>query len=357
MKWCAGWFEDVVDYNHSVQSVDVSETDPTNGAIAVFEVTSLNPASGQKVTLKAKHVVIATGGKPNIPSSLPVNHPRIIHSSQYATSLADMYPPGHQPRSVAIIGAGQSAAEVFNNIPTRFPGAKARLLIRGAALRPSDDSPFVNEIFDPNRVDDVFSQNPETRAQEIARDKPTNYSVVRLELLEHIYDTMYSYRIQYGNEEDWPQRILHHRVVTEVSDCEVDGQPALRLHVKNSSSRFCAQKSSETESLTVDLVVVASGYHRDAHEVLLRPLRHLLPGGDAKSKRWDVRRDYGVEFADGALQPDAGVWLQGCNESTHGLSDSLLSILAHRGGEMVTSIFGRPEQSATAGSTSTAERH
>jgi L-ornithine N5-oxygenase len=32
--------------------------------------------------------------------------------------------------------------------------------------------------------------------------------------------------------------------------------------------------------------------------------------------------------------------LQGCNESTHGLSDTLLSILATRGGEMVNSIFG-----------------
>jgi L-ornithine N5-oxygenase len=35
--------------------------------------------------------------------------------------------------------------------------------------------------------------------------------------------------------------------------------------------------------------------------------------------------------------------LQGCNEKTHGLSDSLLSILAVRGGEMVESIFGGSE--------------
>ncbi|KFZ18580.1 hypothetical protein V501_01136 [Pseudogymnoascus sp. VKM F-4519 (FW-2642)] len=35
----------------------------------------------------------------------------------------------------------------------------------------------------------------------------------------------------------------------------------------------------------------------------------------------------------------AGVWLQGCNERTHGLSDTLLSILAVRSGELVRSIF------------------
>ncbi|KAK5125696.1 hypothetical protein LTR85_011970 [Meristemomyces frigidus] len=340
MKWCAGWFEDVVDYSQSVQSVRPSETDPKTGATTVFQVTSVDAASGREVSLKARHVVIATGGKPNVPKCLSLDHPRIIHSSQYATSVAMMFPPGHHPKSVAVIGAGQSAAEVFNNIPSRFPGAKARLLIRGAALRPSDDSPFVNEIFDPNRVDDICSQDPEIRKQEIARDKATNYSVVRLELLEHMYDMMYSYRIQHDNEDDWPLRILNHCTVTGISDCDVEDKPAVELHYHDSSGNYCARKRSGSETLTADLVVVASGYRRDAHEDILRPLRHLMPGGDAESKRWTVRRDYGVEFANSAVRSDAGVWLQGCNEQTHGLSDSLLSILANRGGEMVSSIFG-----------------
>ncbi|KAH9845338.1 L-ornithine N(5)-monooxygenase [Teratosphaeria destructans] len=76
---------------------------------------------------------------------------------------------------------------------------------------------------------------------------------------------------------------------------------------------------------------------------MLRGLRDYMPGGGAtETTRWTVRRDYGVEFKRGAIAPDAGVWLQGCNEQTHGLSDSLLSILACRGGEMVESIFGAP---------------
>jgi L-ornithine N5-oxygenase len=70
------------------------------------------------------------------------DHPRIIHSSQYATAISQIFPPGTTPRSVAVIGAGQSAAEVFHNIPSRFPGSKSYLLIRGSALRPSDDSPL-----------------------------------------------------------------------------------------------------------------------------------------------------------------------------------------------------------------------
>jgi hypothetical protein len=38
-----------------------------------------------------------------------------------------------------------------------------------------------------------------------------------------------------------------------------------------------------------------------------------------------VQRDYRVNFADKAIGADAGVWLQGCNEQTHGVSFPLLS--------------------------------
>ncbi|KAK1063796.1 L-ornithine N(5)-monooxygenase, partial [Friedmanniomyces endolithicus] len=112
------------------------------------------------------------------------------------------------------------------------------------------------------------------------------------------------------------------------------------LHVNDSSAVSADRLKPTTETLTADLVVVASGYRRDAHEDLLKGLRGLMPGGDSKGQTWQVRRDYSVEFSEGSVSEDAGVWLQGCNEQTHGLSDSLLSILPNRGGEMVQSIFG-----------------
>lgn len=340
MRWCAGHFDNVVDYGQEVQSVEAGQKDPVTGAIEHFAVAAKDRISGQISTIKAKHVVIAAGGKPSIPECFPSNHPRILHSSQYATNVSDIFPPGMQPRSVAVIGAGQSAAEVFNNIPSRFPDAKSYLLIRGAALRPSDDSPFVNEIFDPERVDDVYSQHPEVRHKGLVRDRGTNYSVVRLELLEHIYDTLYSNRVKYANEEQWPQRILNHRNVTGMRDVEIDGRLAVELQIDNGSGAFCARKQSCQETLAVDLVVVASGYRRDAYEGILKGVQHLMPGGETRSNRWQVRRDYGIELEPGSVQGDAGIWLQGCNESTHGLSDTLLSILANRGGEMVQNVFG-----------------
>lgn len=142
MRWCAEHFSNVVDYSQTVESVTAGNFSQKSGAVEYFNVESINPATGERTTLKAKHVVIAAGGRPFIPRSLPEYHPRIIHSSQYATNIHKIFPPGTQPKRVAVIGGGQSAAECWHDIPSRFPGAQSVLLIRYAALKPSDDSPL-----------------------------------------------------------------------------------------------------------------------------------------------------------------------------------------------------------------------
>lgn len=199
----------------------------------------------------------------------------------------------------------------------------------------------MNEVFNPDHVDNVFAQDPAIRAAALALDKATNYGVVRIELLEEIYNQLYAYKLQYESENDWPHRILNYREVQGMRDVEIDGRPAVELQVQNNSGKYLAHKPCSTENIPVDLVVVASGYVRNAYEEMLQGLRELMPGGgDVEGKNWTVGRDYRVDFEPGAVAPDAGVWLQGCNERTHGLSDTLLSILAVRGGEMVDSIFG-----------------
>jgi len=337
MRWCAGWFEELVAYSEEVQHIQALPQSKGSKTIGGFTVISRNALTGETTSRQAKNVVIAVGGRPRIPKEFPQNHPRVIHSSRYRTGTRKLSEP-QKPLKIAVIGAGQSAAEIFNDLPSQFPNSTSYLLIKGDALRPSDDSPFVNEIFDPSRVDDVYSQDPAIRMESLALDKGTNYGVVRLDLLEHIYNEMYTQRIKYGDrKEDHPRRILKHRTVTAVSELK---DSRLKLEIANNSSSYSAQPADAKETLDVDLVIVASGYERNVHEDMLREVRHLMPGGDVLGKPWDVDRNYRVKFEDGAVSPNAGVWLQGCNEKTHGLSDTLLSILAIRGGEMVESIFG-----------------
>jgi L-ornithine N5-monooxygenase len=194
----------------------------------------------------------------------------------------------------------------------------------------------VNEVFNPDRVSTIYNLPSKARAAAIASDRNTNYGVVRIELLEHIYETLYTQRITHASEADWPHRILSHHTVTDVSG----SRDSISLSLDDASD----PRNLRSGAQSFDLVVVATGYTRNAHENLLGQARHLMPGGGESGEKWEVTRDYRVKFAKGLVSRDAGVWLQGCNQETHGLADTLLSILAVRGGEIVSSVFGRDEE-------------
>ncbi|KAF2097198.1 L-ornithine N5-oxygenase sida [Rhizodiscina lignyota] len=336
LKWCADWFEDVAEYSQEVIQVTPEKSSKGSGAIDSFAITSRHTETGKTTTRRARHVVVAVGGKAWIPAPFPQSHPRVIHSSQYSHAVHQILTDSSRPYRIAVVGSGQSAAEVFATLHSQYPNSQTRLIIKGAALRPSDDSPFVNEIFNPERVDSIYRLSSAKRAASIAEDRNTNYGVVRIELLEHIYETLYTQRIQYSSEAEWPHRILSHRIVQDVKELSAKSGNQLRLRLQDNTD----PTAPSTEALDVDLLILATGYTRDAHETLLQSARHLMPNGGRASEKWDVGRDYRVHFAQGKMSPDAGVWLQGCNQDTHGLADSLLSILAVRGGEIVDSIFG-----------------
>jgi L-ornithine N5-oxygenase len=178
----------------------------------------------------------------------------------------------------------------------------------------------VNEIFDPDRVDSFYSQPGDCRTNIISSNRGTNYGVVRIELLEHIYQTLYMQRLRSSNEDDWQHKILTHRSIVAVDSDLDDG---LRLHIAQEGynlNGYISGQAEVSEILDFDAVIVATGYLRDTHETLLKPARHLLPGGDVDGKKWQVSRDYKVQFEQGSVSDDAGIFLQGCCENTHGVS-------------------------------------
>ena len=196
-----------------------------------------------------------------------------------------------------------------------------------ALLTTTDSFSSVNEIFDPERVDPFFALPADVRKAQIAADQATNYAVVRLELLEHIYNVMYRQKLHNPDENTWAHRIFTHNEVQEVVE-----RPNGKVDLKLKALRG-AQAVSETLD-GYDLVVFGTGYYRNMHRQLLKEVEGLFASPDCS-----VDRRYKVQMKQGAVARDAGIWLQGACESTHGLSDSLLSILAVRGGQMVDSIF------------------
>ena len=101
-------------------------------------------------------------------------HHKIIHSSIYSTSINSILSSiassrtasvelSRYPVKVAVIGSGQSAAEVVIDLRSKLQDVlpllpneaknparhEIDLIISRGSLKPSDDSPFSNEIFDP----------------------------------------------------------------------------------------------------------------------------------------------------------------------------------------------------------------
>ena len=142
MRWCASWFDEVVSYGQEVVAVNPEKSPSGNGEITTFVVVSRNLETGELQSRRTRHVVIAAGGRPNVPKPFPTNHPRVMHSSQFCHISSKVLKDVQAPYNIAVVGNGQSAAEIFDFLHAHYPNSRTRLLIKGGALRPSDDSPL-----------------------------------------------------------------------------------------------------------------------------------------------------------------------------------------------------------------------
>ncbi|EED14680.1 L-ornithine 5-monooxygenase, putative [Talaromyces stipitatus ATCC 10500] len=334
MKWCASHFRDQVTYNQEVLNVSPGQQKAPSpeSAIDCFWVTSRDVQSGDVQRICSKHVIVANGGEYSIPKGLksPDSSDRIVHSSQYLNRVPQQFKDENGNYNFAVVGGGQSAVEISEDLQSRYPKSRVSLIFRDSALRPSDDSPFVNEIFDPASVDEFYSLDSAHRKQTLKKNKATNYSVVRLPLIEHIYEKIYRQRLLKPEPRDWTLSIYNNSEVFGAKKAK-SGE-GLILQLRNTIT-----DEVKVSEQAYDLVVLATGYHRRPFSGILKDLKPLLLS-ESEDNGSLVQRNYRLLFKPGSVVRDAAIWLQGSCETTHGISDTLLSILAVRADELLDSI-------------------
>ncbi|MDR3399454.1 MAG: SidA/IucD/PvdA family monooxygenase [Pandoraea sp.] len=318
LRWAAAHFHGQCAYGETVTGIEpVLERDQ----VVALQVHSRN-AQGEATSRRTHNVILGAGGTPHIPPVFaPLhaeNYARMFHSSQYLARVASLNET--QPRRVAVVGGGQSAAEIFLDLAEQWPQAQVDLVMRGRALKPADSSPFVNEIFDPQFTDFIYAQPVEQRERILDEFRNTNYAVVDDDLIARIYDVLYQQRV--GGHG-------HHALLSchEIQQASADGE-RVTLHMHE-------RLTGRAVTQHYDAVVLATGYERRTHEHLLAGVQPWLDG-------FEGERDYRLR-THASFQP--GIYLQGYCEPTHGLSDTLLSILATRSAEIATSLLARaPDQ-------------
>ena len=140
LSWCATHFDQYVRYGQ--ETLEIIPHSGYERRVESWDVVSRNIDTGQKSTFRARHIVIAVGGRPKIPAALSDLNSNVVHSSSYTSTVPKLFVDRGSKRYVAVVGGGQSAAEIFSDLQNRTDNIWLSLFIKDSALRPSDDSPL-----------------------------------------------------------------------------------------------------------------------------------------------------------------------------------------------------------------------
>ncbi len=319
LEWAAARLPAVTEYG--TRAVEVRPVS-TGDEVTHLDVVAERVDTGETVVRRTRNLVVATGLRPALPPGIQ-SSARIWHSSELLGRLAGLT---ERPRRFVVVGAGQSAAEIVAHLHRTYGDAEVHAVFSRYGYSPADDSPFANRVFDPAAVDHFHHAPPSVKDAFFSYHANTNYSVVDGDLIEDLYARAY-------RESVTGQRRLHVHNMSRVLECRADnGGVRVRVEFQPDGSRV---------DLDADHVVYATGYRPDDALSLLGEAAALCKQDSAGRPR--MQRDYRVCTGP---QVTCGIYLQGgTTEHSHGLSASLLSNVAVRAGEIVSSVLA--DQSIT----------
>ncbi|WIM94998.1 SidA/IucD/PvdA family monooxygenase [Actinoplanes oblitus] len=310
LQWAASNLERVrIRYNARASAIEA--TVAADGSIAGWQVTLTDGD-----TIRCRDLVIGGGRDPHIPEvfgALPAD--RVIHSTKFQSRIGQI--PDDRPVRAVVIGGAQSSAEMFYAMHQNLPMSQLTWVIRSVGLQNYQTSKFVNELFFPSFVDEFYSSAPETRAQILDEMRLTNYAGLAPPFLDELYT------MQYQQKFVGPHRSSI-RPMCEVVGATMDGGDVV-LDLRD-------RTSGKTEPLRCDVVLLGTGYDQR----MPRMMRDLA--GRIGLDSVTVSRSYRVDIGDSAW---GALYLQGFNEQTHGIADSLISVLAHRSQDILDDLLAR----------------
>ncbi len=304
LQWAAGRVD--ADVRYGVSVTGVSGLRSGDGGIDVFAVET---SDGQ--VLRARNIAVGAGLRERLPEWAAPSR-RCFHNHQFLFHIENLPELRHQ--RFAVLGAGQSAAEVVQYLHRNFPQAEVHSVFSRYGYSPADDSPYANRIFDPVAVDELHGASPQERQRLLDIHRGTNYSCVDIELINELYTTEYRELVR-------GSRRLFMRRASDIVSVQ-ENEDGIEIGVRSNLDGL-------TDTLTCDALVLATGF---TPTPLSEILGDLAPDGDVVT---EVERDYRLVTAP---EVRGGVYLQGGTEKTHGLTASLLSNVAVRAGEILTSV-------------------
>jgi L-ornithine N5-oxygenase len=318
LDWAESRISSSVSYGTNVTAIQLPECRLRDGSADFVQIEMCDSVTQETKSIGARNVVVSTGLVPRMPAGVEPDA-NVWHSEEFLHRFRECDPS--DLKRVAVVGAGQSAAEIVRFAYDMLPEATVSAILPAYGYSIADDTPFANQIFDPEAVQDYFAGSDLAKEAIWKYHKNTNYSVVDSGVIKDVYRRYY--------------------------DDELHGSP--RLSFLNLSRVVGAKRVGSDTRVTVNSLVDKASYELD-FDVLICATGYdpmepsdLLSGIDNYCARdaqggYRIGRDYRI-VTDGSLQ--CGIYAQGGTEHSHGLSSSLLSNIAVRSGEILGSILDR----------------
>ncbi|MEV0843551.1 SidA/IucD/PvdA family monooxygenase [Actinocatenispora sera] len=276
--------------------------------------------SARERTVEARHVVLGVGTRPVLPAPLrAIRGDRVIHSASYLSTVDGW---GGDVRHVAVVGSGQSGAEVFLDLlrRQRERGWAVSWLTRTAGFAPLDYTKLVLEYTTPEYMHYFHRLEPAVRDRLIGTQWQL-YKGIDSETIDAIHGELYHRLI----DDTLPPVRLY--PATTIADATRDGD-GIELSCTHADT-------GSSGKLRADAVVAATGYAAEP-PALLDPVRSLID--------WDEQGRYRIDAQHRirtAPLVSGGLYVQNAELHTHGAAAPDLGIGAYRSATILNAVTGR----------------
>jgi lysine N6-hydroxylase len=262
-----------------------------------------------------RRLVLGTGTQPRVLDCVREAGGPFTHSAEYLSRKAEL----QDLESVAIVGSGQSAAEIYLDLLSEAPdhGYALTWLTRSPRFFPMEYTKLTLELTSPEYTA-YFQDLPELTRARLLREQRSLYKGISGDLVDAIFDLHYQRRVT----GDGPRTTLVTN--TEVTGAAWDGTAYdLDLHHHETAEDF---------GLRTQGLVLATGYGAQVPAFL---------DGVRDRIRWDADGRFLASSSYAVDHAGQEIFVQNAEEHTHGFVAPDLGMGAYRNSVIVAAITGR----------------
>ncbi len=276
-----------------------------------YEVSLLNIHTRNTFVFKGRRIVIGTGTQAMLPDCAKnIEHPFVFHSGNYLNFKDSILSKG----SISIIGSGQSAAEIFNDLLPYSQTKDLKWFTRSPRFYPMEYSKLSLELTSPDYIDHFYDLPYETKAQTL-KQQCVLYKGINFSLINEIYDQLYLLSLDEASN-----------LPGLFTNCELKG-------INTSSRRLGMQllhmETEERFETSTEAIILATGYSARIPD-FISPIKEMI---NWKNGAYQLNRNYSIDN-------NNTLFVQNAELHTHGYNSADLGLGPYRNAVILNSILG-----------------